>query len=127
MITWWDEDSRGYAHSINVLFKPRMGFTNHLIHRPDWDRCFPTWIDGPYGTPAELGDYGTVVMLATDIGIAAQIPHMKELLRDLVNRRIRTRRIALYWQLKDGQLTINIAMATKLMDWQVTWNGCLTG
>lgn len=58
----------------------------------DW---FPTWINESHGTPVRFWDYGTVVTLTTDDGIATQIAHMRELLRSLMDRQVRTRRIAL--------------------------------
>ena len=59
-----------------------------------------TWIDGPYGIPRNLGDFGDVLIFANGIGIAAQVPYIKELLRDVHESRVRTRRITLVWQLE---------------------------
>uniref|UniRef100_A0A093UXW8 Ferric/cupric reductase transmembrane component 2 n=1 Tax=Talaromyces marneffei PM1 TaxID=1077442 RepID=A0A093UXW8_TALMA len=55
-------------------------------------------IEGPYGTTLNIGSYGTVVMFATGIGIAAQMPYIKQLLKD--QDTVQTRRAALYWEIE---------------------------
>jgi NAD(P)H-flavin reductase len=49
-----------------------------LIDHPS--NVFLTWIDGPYGLSLNLASYNHVLMVATGIGIAAQISYVKELL-----------------------------------------------
>lgn len=38
------------------------------------------WISGPHGSSAPVGEYGSVLMIATGIGIAAQLLYLKELI-----------------------------------------------
>ena len=47
-----------------------------------------------------MGNHGHVFMVATGIGIAAQLPYIKELLKQYRQARIRTQRISLVWQLE---------------------------
>ncbi|KAL8903803.1 MAG: hypothetical protein Q9207_003695 [Kuettlingeria erythrocarpa] len=46
-------------------------------------------------------EYGTVFMFASGLGIAAQLPYIKQLLWDGAQCRTRTKRIHLVWQLRD--------------------------
>ena len=101
VITWWDNNELGEVASFTLLVKPRSGFTNKLKtlsstrHR--------AWIDGPYGpdrgmrTP--ISDYGHIFMVATGIGIGAQIPYIKQLLEGYRRGVVRTQKIVLIWQM----------------------------
>ncbi|MCJ1313644.1 hypothetical protein MMC25_007323 [Agyrium rufum] len=62
-----------------------------------------TWIDGPYGTPVDVSEYGTVVLLATGMGIAAQLPLLKAVVDECHNGTAKARRIVLVWQLDRSQ------------------------
>ena len=57
-------------------------------------------IEGPYGQCDDLGSFGTVIMIATGLGIAAQIPYIRHLLEAHQNREVRAQKIALYWQMR---------------------------
>lgn len=92
MITWWHDDVDGNAASICLLLKAQSGLTQDIYQRADPDDSLMAWVDGPYGAVHELGDYGT------DIGIAAQIPYIKELLKGYRACTVRTRNISLIWQ-----------------------------
>jgi NAD(P)H-flavin reductase len=51
-----------------------------------------------YGTSAPVGEYETVLMVASGFGITAQLPYLKQLIyRE--DRKTRSRRIYLVWQL----------------------------
>ncbi|KAI0190540.1 hypothetical protein F4808DRAFT_465644 [Astrocystis sublimbata] len=56
-------------------------------------------IEGPYGRSLSLGEYGTVLLLATGVGIAGQLPYVKELLELYKNCQAKTRRVVLFWEL----------------------------
>lgn len=98
----------GNGASIALLLRPRPGFTRKLRDHIEPGRKSLAWIDGPYGPSSvgscglsgEVGDYGHVFMVATGIGIAAQIPYIKELLDGRRLGRVRTQRISLVWQLE---------------------------
>lgn len=53
----------------------------------------------PHGRGIPVGDYGKVLMIATDSGIVAQLPYLQELMSGFNNCRVRTRDIHLIWQL----------------------------
>lgn len=102
VIAWWDHDDYG-QQSISLLIQPRSGLTSKFneLHKTG---TYFTLIDGPYGPDNsgglinDLGDYGHVFMVATGIGIAAQIPYIKELLDAQRHGRARTQKITLIWQ-----------------------------
>ncbi|KAJ5084788.1 hypothetical protein NUU61_009367 [Penicillium alfredii] len=105
-ISWWEDDGRGRAVSISVLFRPRSGFTRKLLDRVEPNRECGAWIDGPFGptrvnwsSASTVGDYGHIFMVATGIGIAAQLPYIKELLDGHNKAQVCTQRISLVWQL----------------------------
>lgn len=98
MISWWDQDAHDRGATIYLLIKPKSGFTQRLLRHLQTSGL-KTWIDGPYGSAKNIGDYGRVMMFASGIGIAAQVPYIKELLKGVGDYKVRTRRILLIWQL----------------------------
>ncbi|KAG0156274.1 hypothetical protein PDIDSM_3451 [Penicillium digitatum] len=105
-ISWWESDINGRAVSISILLRPRSGFTRRLFDRIEPNRDCGAWIDGPFGPSSvnwrlnsKVGDYGHTFLVATGIGIAAQLPYIKELLDGHEKAQICTQRISLVWQL----------------------------
>ena len=106
-ITWWDESHR----KAFFLVSPQNGFSrNLLLYRSNliearqeffgkWVGLKPsltTVVEGPYGQSDDLGSFGTVIMIATGLGVAAQIPCIRHLLEAHQNREVRTQNIILY-------------------------------
>ncbi|KAH3502314.1 hypothetical protein KXV55_005947, partial [Aspergillus fumigatus] len=106
-ITWWEDNVEGEAESISLMFRARNGFTRKLLQHVEPDREYWAWIDGPFGPssvhncgPAkEVGDYGYILMITSGIGIAAQLPYIKELLQNHRKAEVRIRKISLVWEL----------------------------
>ena len=110
-ISWWTE---GRHPSLYFLVQPRTGFTKRILaiaHPPridsegrvtsyqtDYYRAFFT---GPHGYVVDVKGYNIVVLVATGIGVAAQIPFLKESIQAYNNNTGRTRRVHLIWQLDD--------------------------
>lgn len=95
-ICWaYQEDSEQQV--LVLLAQPRRGFTRAL--REAVFREYRAFIEGPYGKPVALGQYGTVLLFATGVGITGQLPYVKELLELYHQCRAKTRRIALFWEL----------------------------
>ena len=96
IITQWNGEG-SVSDKITMLLKVRNGFTRHLAE------CAPrsgmrAVVDGPYGEASCYGQYGTVLLLATGIGIVAHIPHVKEILQGHKDRAVQTRQVMLVWQ-----------------------------
>lgn len=111
MICWWEDDQDGTALSISFLVAGRRpnSLTNRLVrtfcdpHRQSTP--FTAWLDGPFGSETSLRAYGTVVLVATGIGIAAQLPHIKDLIRACSGHEATIRRLCLIWELdNEGEL-----------------------
>lgn len=96
MITWWDDNQQGEAPYVSLLIKTRSGFTGKLFGLDGWRLA---WIDGLYGLGKDVGDYGSLFMLATGIRVAEQIPYIKQLLKGYRDCTVRTRSISLVWQI----------------------------
>jgi predicted ferric reductase len=96
MIAWWEWSVTGLK--VYLLVKRRHGFTKDLTRRIG--KISLAFIDGPYGQKHDFGDYGTVVMFATDIGIAGHMPFIKDLVRGYNSCEVRTRRIVVVWQME---------------------------
>lgn len=97
-ISWWDNNIDSRGSTIYLLVKPKSGFTHNLLRHVGGPSVL-TWIDEPYGRYKDLGDYGSILMFTSGIGIAAQVPYIKELLQGFKEFRVRTRSILLIWQL----------------------------
>lgn len=125
MITWWDEDDKERCKRIYLLLKSKSGFTRQLTDHVDTS-CLKTWIDGPYGDNMKFEDVGRSVMFASGIGIAAQIPYIKELLAKGEDWRVCTRKILLVWQLDKESKYISIKVFESAdraddQDWVQDW------
>lgn len=62
------------------------------------------FVDGPYGIAHNFENYGSVIMIATVIGIAGHIPYIKDLIAGYNNYQVKTRRILLIWQIDKESL-----------------------
>ena len=60
-------------------------------------------VDGPYGIHRDTSRYGTLLLFASDIGIAAQTSLIKETLHQRALGMTSNRHIVLIWQIeKEG-------------------------
>ena len=58
-----------------------------------------TFIEGPYEKELHLKSYDTVLLFATSAGIADQLLYVKQLLDEYQDHEVKTRRIALFWEM----------------------------
>lgn len=97
-VAWWDgENQSEKATSLALLIRPMAGFSNHLYTlREEYLRVT---VDGPYGIAVPTDRHGTIVLFASGIGIAAQLPLIKQALLDIQACRTSLRRVSLVWQI----------------------------
>ncbi|GAB1319498.1 hypothetical protein MFIFM68171_09708 [Madurella fahalii] len=99
-VAWWYRD--GDDDYAVFIIQRRRGFTDRVFawRRNDYDKAtdLATVLEGPYGKELSLDSYGTVLLFATGIGIAGQLPYVAQLLSGHHNYEVKTRRIALFWQ-----------------------------
>ncbi|KAI9039858.1 NADPH oxidase family protein [Aspergillus affinis] len=63
-------------------------------------------IDGPYGCPPRLERFGHVVMFTQGIGIAAQMPYIRESFYGSLGGRFPIRRLSLIWETNEEELSM---------------------
>jgi hypothetical protein len=119
MVAWWYPYKKD--QDIVVFFVHRQtGFTQSLP--TDSSPTQPTELraiaEGPYGEEIHLDDYGTVLLFATGIGIAGQLPYVRPLLENFHNFDAKARRIALFSQVdseRTPQLITEEPLLTAIM------------
>jgi predicted ferric reductase len=90
----------GYEHNdrgitIDFLIRERSRFTTALTrisHHP------LALVDGPYGAEIPLKRYGTILLFASGIGIAAQLLYVKRVQDDYDDRETSCRELTLIWE-----------------------------
>lgn len=109
MIVSWavNESWKPKLTTVQLLVEPRDGFTHRLLRyasRSSDEKKHRVLYSGPHGAPTSMKEYGTVLLIATGFGIAAILPHLKELVDGYKRCEVVTRRIHLVWQLKEQGL-----------------------
>ncbi|CUS07177.1 unnamed protein product [Tuber aestivum] len=90
-VAWWDQNR------VTLLIRPRGGFTRRLLL---YSGCrLHGLVEGPFGTEHDLRPYGAIIMFASGVGIAAQVPYIRRVLEGHDTSQACTQSIALYWQL----------------------------
>lgn len=122
MVTSW---SAGPSKYLDIVVQPRKGWTRSLaehgqkneqrLHNRANDAAMLMDTDdfhekylisnlavftGPHGCSIAVGEYETVVMIASDFGIASQLPYLDALLYGYNACKTRTRRVHLVWLLE---------------------------
>jgi predicted ferric reductase len=103
VISSWEKAENGMAEKIILLIEPKRGFTRRLKILATSESLGPHFtalIEGPYGRPTRAEDFGTVILYATGIGIAAQLAVVKQLLESRESGRAKTQRITLLWEVE---------------------------
>ena len=107
MIVSWTE---GQWSNLELVVSPQRGLTKvfQAIAEGNESAAAPSpyiaFYSGPHGRSEAMGEYGTVLMFASGLGIVAQLPYIKQLLHDGDQCRTRTKRIHLIWQLQEPGL-----------------------
>lgn len=108
-VAWWYREG-GFDYAVFIV-KKYQGFTRQLVecrsNDSDTTGHFTALIKGPYGRELKLDLYGTVLLFATGIGIAGQLSYVSQLLRDYQSYETKTRRIALFWQVRSQGQCLN--------------------
>lgn len=97
-VSWWDEEKPGTT-KLSFLILPQKGLTKRLslssIAHPN------VLLDGPYGIEKNLCEYGTVLLIATGIGISGHLSYIKRLLDLRQQRLVRTQCLRLIWEIRE--------------------------
>ena len=104
VVSWVvDTSSKPKLTTVHLLVEPRDGFIPRLLRyakRSSEGTRHLVLYSGPHGTPTSMKEYDTVLLIATGFGIAAILPHLKELLDGYGRCEVVTRRVHVVWQLK---------------------------
>lgn len=99
VVTNWAD---GKQDTLELFIQPRRGLTRELFSHGTLDErgSVPrlALFSGPHGISVPVGEYETVLMVATGFGIAAQLPYLRKLIHGYNNCKARTRRVHLVWQ-----------------------------
>lgn len=101
VVTSWSE---GKQSSLDLFIEPRRGLTQEILRHSkisyNGSSSYLALFSGPHGISAPVGDYETVLMIASGFGIAAHLPYLKKLIYGYNACKTHTRRIHLIWQLE---------------------------
>ncbi|KAM0132883.1 hypothetical protein ACHAP3_006172 [Botrytis cinerea] len=100
-VSWWYRDAKGDSFIVLIIEK-RKGFTKDIVSVGPRSEMRAI-VEGPCGRELHLESYGTVLLFATGIGIAGQLPYVTQLLEGYHNYEVKGRRIALFWEM-DSEL-----------------------
>lgn len=109
MISWWDQEIHGGGATIYLHLKSKSAITGRCLRRSKIPKL-TTRIDGPYGWRIKTGYRGKVMMFASERGIAAQVPYIKELLIGAKDYCVRTRKILLIWQIEKESKYLQLSL-----------------
>lgn len=119
-VAWWYREQGN--HYVVLIVQRRRGLTKNLrlyasaSDDPSQHPEMTALIMGPYGKGLNLESYETVMLFATGIGIAGQIAHVRQLLEGYQSGGIKTRRIALFWEMESERKPLNISPLSILTD-----------
>ena len=95
----------GEQTTLELLIGPQKGLTSKYLRNSinisgsASDDLRLALFSGPHGLSAPLADFETVLLVASGLGIATQLPYLRHLIRGYNDFQVRTRRIHLVWQL----------------------------
>lgn len=89
--------------TLDLLIEPQHGLTRKLLYyaKKGYTINPVVMFSGPRGTNVSMGEYKSILMVASSFGIAAVLPHLKKLIYGYNTRAVRARRIHLVWQIKN--------------------------
>jgi hypothetical protein len=79
---------------IRLIIKERKGFTTLLANRGDLEML--ALIDGPYSREIQLRSYSTILLFASEIGIARVLLYAQQILKDYDAQKTCYRKILLF-------------------------------
>ncbi|OJD20228.1 hypothetical protein ACJ73_08441 [Blastomyces percursus] len=98
---------------LDLLLQPRGGISTALLHQAravgEGSISFLAFFSGPHGISEPVSHYETVLVIASEFGIAAVIPYLRKMIYGYNTCTSQTRRIHLVWQLE----SLDIAIATQ--------------
>ena len=99
MVTSW---SPGKQEVLELFVQTRRGLTEKLRVRAEFEEfaSFTAFVGGPHGLSEPVGQYESVLAIASGFGIAGVIPYVKQLLYGYNTSTSHIRRVHLVWQVQ---------------------------
>lgn len=96
--------SRSEVKSCNFTLRieARSGLTRRLLSKSHPEMS--ALIEGPYGHGYNLRGFGTVMLLASDVGIVSCLSYLDKIIQDYRESRTMTRDLLLVWRVRDTNL-----------------------
>ena len=97
--------TEGEQTTLELLLGPQKGLSSKFLRNStNGSGSAPADLrlalfSGPHGLSAPLADFEIVLLVASGLGIVAQLPYLRHLIRGYNDFEVRTRRIHLVWQL----------------------------
>ena len=102
MITSWRPQRK--QDTLGLLVQPGHGVSADLFRQVsavgDGAVSFLALYSGPHGVSAPVGDYESILLVASELGIAAVIPYIKKIIYSYNTCTSQIRRIHLVWQIR---------------------------
>ncbi|PYI07371.1 putative metalloreductase transmembrane component [Aspergillus sclerotiicarbonarius CBS 121057] len=100
MVTSWSPKEQD---TLELFVKPRRGLSQSLAYHAaeaGWGHSsLSGFISGPYGPSEPVHRYKNILIVATDVGIAAALPYLRMLINSSKAWPARTHRLHFVWQL----------------------------
>lgn len=100
MVISWAEEAQDY---LDLFIQPRRGLTRELFYHAENGQAMDSLVllSGPYGRSVPIDDCKNILLVASDFGIAAHLPYLKQLIQGYNAREVSARRIYLVWQVRN--------------------------
>jgi predicted ferric reductase len=102
VVASWTE---GEQTTLELLIGPQKGLSSKFLRNSTYgsgsalaDLCLAVF-SGPHGLSAPLAEFEIVLLVASGLGLVAQLPYLQHLIRGYNDFQVCTRRIHLVWQL----------------------------
>lgn len=103
VVTSWSLEEQD---QLDLFVEPRRGLTRELLYHAqagERGKAFGSrWVlfSGPHGISAPVGEYESVLLVATGFGMAALLPYLQQLIHGYQTRKVCTRGIRVIWQVQ---------------------------
>lgn len=88
------------SNSIELHIWPQDGFSKKL-RRCSERYQYNAWIEGPYGRPVDLREFGTVIIIASEMGITGHLGYLRDLVEKQDDFDTKIRDVVFIWTVEE--------------------------
>ncbi|KAL5382855.1 hypothetical protein PMIN06_010598 [Paraphaeosphaeria minitans] len=89
------------SNSIELHVWPQKGFTKRLLRLSEQYQYCEAWIEGPYGRSIDLREFGTVVIIASEMGITGHLAYLRDLVQKQDDFNTKIRDVVFIWSIEE--------------------------